>query len=105
MPPFEVSRIGVQPGQRFGLGSGCAVHVVEQLWVCRSSCSLAEVSSSPSCPDIVCFFPLPANEASCFCLCDVANVSSLTNNTHTFEAASVIKSRLVAHVVWVGFSF
>lgn len=41
-----------------------------------------------------------------FSVCAVlANVSSLTNNT-SCEAASIIKkSRLVAHVVWVGFSF
>lgn len=37
----------------------------------------------------------------------LANVSSLTNNTLTSsEAVSILKkSRLVAHVVWAGFSF
>lgn len=53
-----------------------------------------------------CFFLIGAKVAPLFSVCAVlANVSPLTNNT-SCEAASIIKkSRLVAHVVWAGFSF
>lgn len=47
-----------------------------------------------------------AGAASCFCLCDVANVSGLTNNTlSSSEAASIIKkpARCTCSVGWLYF--